>query len=64
VAEIKSRRLEWLKQVIRIEDIGIPEMMLSTKPAGRHGVGRPKLRLEWMVILGEAKAKSLNPLEV
>lgn len=51
VTEIKVRRLEWLKHVIRMEDTGIPEMLLSSKPEGRRGVGRPKLR--W---LGDAEA--------
>jgi hypothetical protein len=44
VTEIKIRRLEWLGHVIRMEDTCIPKMILNTKPCGRHGVGRPKLR--------------------
>jgi hypothetical protein len=39
VTEIKVRRLEWLGHVVRMEDS-------PTKPEGRRGVGRPRLR--WM----------------
>jgi hypothetical protein len=45
VTEIKIRRLEWLGQVIRMEDTPIPKITPNTEPEGRRGVGRPKLRL-------------------
>jgi hypothetical protein len=45
VTEIKIRRLDWLGHVTRMGDTRIPEMIFSTKPDGRRGDGRPKLRL-------------------
>jgi hypothetical protein len=44
VTEIKVRRLEWLGHVVRMEDTRLPKMVFNTKPEGRRGVGRPRLR--------------------
>jgi hypothetical protein len=57
VTEIKIRRLEWLGHVIGMEDTHIPKMIFNTKPKGRRGVGRPKLR--WLDDV-EAAIKTLR----
>jgi hypothetical protein len=44
VTEIKVKRLEWLGHVVRMEDTRLPKMVFNTKPEGRRGVGRPRLR--------------------
>jgi hypothetical protein len=43
-SEIKVRRLEWLENVIKMEDTRLPTMLFNAKPEGRRGVGRPRLR--------------------
>jgi hypothetical protein len=43
VSEIEIRRLEWLGNIITMEDTCIPKMILNTKPGARRGLGRPKL---------------------
>jgi hypothetical protein len=42
VTEIKIGRLEWLGNVIRMEDTCIPKMIFNTKPEGRHKISRYK----------------------
>jgi hypothetical protein len=44
MTEFKVRRLEWLGHVIRTEDSRLPKMIFNTKPDGKRGVGRPRLR--------------------
>ena len=44
VAEIKTRRLEWLGHVIRMDNERLPKFILKSKPGGRRNVGRQKLR--------------------
>jgi hypothetical protein len=44
VTETKVRRVDWLGHVIRMEDSRLPKMAFNTKPEGRRGVGRPRLR--------------------
>jgi hypothetical protein len=76
VTEIKIRRREWLGHVIRMEDTCIPKMIFNTKPEGRRGVGRLKLRClddvkrwrlkaehrkEWTVNLRDDKVKLKMP---
>jgi hypothetical protein len=57
LTEVKIRRLEWLGHVIRMEDTSMPKMIFNTKPEGRRGVGRPKLR--WLDDV-EADIKTLG----
>jgi hypothetical protein len=42
--EIKVRRLEWLGNVVRMEDTRLPKMVFNANPEGGRGVGRPRLR--------------------
>jgi hypothetical protein len=44
VTDIKVRRLEWMRHVVRIEDTRLPKMVFNAKPEGRRGIGRPRLR--------------------
>jgi hypothetical protein len=44
VTKIETRILEWLGHVIITEDTRTPKTILNTKPEGRRGVRRPKLR--------------------
>jgi hypothetical protein len=57
VTEIKVRRLERLGHVVRMEDTRLPKMVFNTKPEGRRGVGRPRLR--WLDDV-EAHVKDLS----
>jgi hypothetical protein len=57
VTEIKVRRLEWLGHVVRMEDTRLPKMVFNSKPEGRRGVGRPRLR--WLDDV-EADIKALG----
>jgi hypothetical protein len=57
VTEIKVRRLERLGHVVRMEDTRLPKMVFNTKPEGRRGVGRPRLR--WLDDV-EANVKDLS----
>jgi hypothetical protein len=49
VTEIKVRRLEWLRHVVRMEDTCLPKMVSNAKPEGRRRVGRPRLR--WLDVI-------------
>jgi hypothetical protein len=66
VTEIKVRRLEWLRHVVRMEDTCLPKMVFNAIPEGRRGVGRPRLRWlddfeadinPWVLKGGELKHK-------
>jgi hypothetical protein len=58
VTEMRTRKLEWLGHVTRMVEIRIPKITHNTKPEGRRGVGRPKLK--W---LGDVEA-GINTPEV
>jgi hypothetical protein len=57
VTEIKFRRLEWIRHVVRMEDTRLPKMVYNAEPEGRRGVGKPRLR--WMDDV-EADVKALG----
>jgi hypothetical protein len=57
MTEIKVKRLEWLGHVVRMEDTRLPKMVFKTKPEGRRGVRRPRLR--WLDDV-EADIKALG----
>ena len=42
---VKSKRMAWLGQVMRMEEKRIPKTVLEWKPIGRRNRGRPKKRL-------------------
>ena len=44
VTEVKLRRLEWLGNLIGIENNRIPNIILDAKLDGKRKVERPKLR--------------------
>jgi hypothetical protein len=44
VTEIKSRRIEWLGHVLRIESSRVPPKILDGRPEGKRSIGRPRLR--------------------
>jgi hypothetical protein len=44
VTGIKIRRFKWQGHVIRMGDTRIPKIIFNTKPEGRRGVRRHKLR--------------------
>jgi hypothetical protein len=57
VTEIKTRKLDGLGHVIRMEDAGTPKSIFNTKPEGRCRVRRPKWR--WLDDV-EADIKTLS----
>ena len=41
---IKSRRIAWLGNVMRMDEKRIPKRVLEWKPTGRRVIGRPRKR--------------------
>jgi len=41
---IKSRRIAWLGNVMRMDEKRIPKRVLEWKPTGRRIIGRPRKR--------------------
>jgi hypothetical protein len=54
VKYIKINRLKWAGHVMRMDNNRITEGMLNTRPEGKRGTGRPKLRwgIVWTMISG------------
>jgi hypothetical protein len=46
VAEIKSRKTEWLGHVLRMESSRVTQQILDGRPEGKGSIGRQRLR--WM----------------
>jgi hypothetical protein len=44
VAEIKSRIIEWLGHVLRMESSRVPQKIMDGRPEGKISIERPKLR--------------------
>ena len=44
ISDIKTRRLEWLGHVVRMEDLRLPKKILNTKLDKKRKIDRPKLR--------------------
>jgi hypothetical protein len=44
VAEIKSKRTEWLGHVLKMESSRIPQKILDGRPEGTRSIGRSRLR--------------------
>jgi hypothetical protein len=44
VAQIKSRRIECLGYVLRMETSRIPQKILDGRPKGKRSIGRPRPR--------------------
>jgi hypothetical protein len=54
VKYIKINRLKWTGHVMLMDNNRITEGMLNTRPEGKRGTGRPKLRwgIVWTMISG------------
>jgi hypothetical protein len=46
VAEIISRRIEWLGHALRTDSSRVPQKILDGRPEGKRSIGR--LRLRWL----------------
>jgi hypothetical protein len=44
VTEVKSRRIEWLGHILKIENSRAPQKILDGRPKGKRSIGRPRLR--------------------
>jgi hypothetical protein len=47
IAEVKTRRLQYLGHVVRLEEDGVPKKILDRYPGGRRKPSRP--RKKWLV---------------
>jgi hypothetical protein len=52
IAEIKSKKLEWLGHVVRVEENRMVKRVVEGHPGGRRKTGRPRKR--WLDGIEEA----------
>jgi hypothetical protein len=58
VAEIKSRRTEWLGHVLRMESNRVLQKILDVRPEGKRSIGR--LKLKWLDDVNDLRNMGVN----